>query len=108
MFNELTRVGALLTLQLTPPATPGAPWTWRLPTWHWLYNEARVLLRAPGDPRRLLHIARDGGDAAGCDALDEQGSEGARLSARKRALLEFTRAHVLTGGTGAAPPPRGF
>jgi hypothetical protein len=124
MFNELCRVGTLLTLQLTPAAADGdaaaagTPWDWRLPTWHWLYNEARVLLRAPrAPPRRLLYAARDGADDCGLRGAD--GADGAELeanalSARKRALLAFVRAHVLhPGGAGARsdarrPPPFGF
>ena len=94
MFNELCRVGSLLTLQVSPPPSPGAPWAWRLPTWHWLYNEARVLLRPPGaPPRRLLLLARDGDD--GDDG--EYGDDAALLAPRKRALLDFTRQHVLGG-----------
>ena len=93
MFNELCRVGTLLTLQLSPPPSPGAPWAWALPTWHWLYNEARVLLRAPGaPPRALLYLARDGDDADGARCDDD-----ATLAARKRRLLQFTRDHVLGG-----------
>jgi hypothetical protein len=132
MFNELCRVGALLTLQLTPPSGVGGageqreartrPWDWRLPTWHWLYNEARVLLRAPGaPPRRLLHIATDGGDVPppDADAAAQQAPRATRrdaelLAPRKRALVDFTRAHVLGGGEGGAgtsaykPPRFGF
>ena len=93
MFNELCRVGSLLTLQVSPPAAPGAPWGWRLPTWHWMYNEARVLFRAPGAPRRrLLYLARDGSDADGAPCEDD-----ALLAPRKRRLLQFTREHVLGG-----------
>ena len=105
MFNELCRVGSLLTLQVSPPPADGAPWAWRLPTWHWFYNEARVLLRVPGaPPRRLLYLARDGTDHDGvpCD-------DAALLAPRKRRLLHFTREHVLGGG--AAPrliPPIRF
>ena len=93
MFNELCRVGTLLTLQVSPPASPGAPWTWRLPTWHWLYNDAHVLLRPPGAPRRrLLLLARDGADGA-----DAPCDDAALLAPRKRRLLDFTRDHVLGG-----------
>ena len=121
MFNELCRVGTLLTLQLTPPAAdtsaPAAPWDWRLPTWHWLYNEARVLLRVPfAPPRRLLYIARDGGDGCAAAAADRGAADAglpcddaALLAPRKRALLEFSRAHVLGGDTASrVPPPMRF
>jgi hypothetical protein len=129
MFNELCRVGALLTLQLTPPGGVGAgeqreartrPWDWRLPTWHWLYNEARVLLRVPGaPPRRLLHMATDGADVPDGHVAAEEAPRAERLEAqllvpRKRALVDFTRAHVLGGGDGRAgasgykPPRFGF
>ena len=122
MFNELCRVGALLTLQVTPPSPPSdaksaaatAPWNWRLPTWHWLYNDARVLVRMPGaPPRRLLHIACDGADAP-CFRDGDGDGEAPLLAPRKRRLLEFTRAHVLQGAGAAAageayrPPPFGF
>jgi len=104
MFNELCRVGTLLTLQVSPPASPDAPWSWRLPTWHWMYNEARVLLRLPGAaPRRLLYLARDGdgldGDGLPCD--DAQ-----LLAPRKRRLLDFTRHHVLGGDDQPRALPR--
>ena len=103
MFNELCRVGSLLTLQMSPPVAPGAPWAWSLPTWHWLYNDAHVLLRPPGATRRLLYLARDGGDGddAPCD-------DAAMLAPRKRRLLEFTRDHVLGGSAQprALPPIR--
>ena len=97
MFNELCRVGSLLTLRVSPPAAPGAPWAWALPTWHWLYNDAHVLLRPPGARRRLLHVARDGDDGD-----DAPGDDAALLAPRKRRLLDFSRHHVL----GASPQPR--
>ena len=106
MFNELCRVGTLLTLQLTPPAgaaAEGAPWDWQLPTWHWLYNEAHVLLRPAFAPSRTLrYLARDGGDDAAAPRCEDAA---ALLGARKRALLQFTRDHVL-GGAAPRKTPR--
>ena len=126
MFNEICRVGLLMTLQLTAPSpaaagSPPAPWAWRLPAWHWLYNDAAVLRGATWAPRtcrRLVHVASDG---AGTSSL-AKGSDAAShaLAPRKRKLVDFMRCHVLgapgqpgAGAGGGAPeqlvpPPMGL
>jgi len=98
MFNEICRVGLLMTLRVSPPtnANSNHPWSWSLPSWHWLYNDAAVIRGATwarGTPRRLIHIASDGAEAWAAS------TEAKTLASRKRKLLAFVRCHV----TGVGP-----
>jgi hypothetical protein len=116
MFNEICRVGLLMTLQLTapppPPAgSPAAPWAWRLPAWHWLYNDAAVLRGATWAPRtrrRLVHVASDGAGTLSAEGGTDSAAH--TLAPRKRKLVDFMRCHVLgspgqdgAGAGGGAP-----
>ena len=137
MFNELCRVGLLLTLRVAPntdadasanpTSTSPPPATWGLPTWHWMYNQAAVvtgsgtLATSLGVVPRVMRLVASDGATATSAAADGDASEQHvacdGLAPRHSELVQFVRKHILRGhdteGVVAGcerqePPPMGL